>query len=84
METEKKETDKRITAFFRVDKQVWDQAEIVLKDVGISRAKYIELLLRSLVKSESMSMKDLMGNLVGNIWESSLLGKKQSGIKKKK
>jgi len=75
-------TNPRMT--FRCNQEVWDEAGRVLEGTGITRGKYLEMTLRSLVQSRTLSMKDLMGNIVGDLFNASLIKDKKIEVVKKK
>jgi antitoxin component of RelBE/YafQ-DinJ toxin-antitoxin module len=62
---------KRMT--FRCDQKIWDEAGEVLEGTGITRGKFLEMTLRGLAQSKKLSMKDVMGNIVGDLFDVSLV-----------
>lgn len=56
----KKSESPRITAAIRIDKKVWDEANELLTSSGLSRSKWIEINLRSLVRMKYVNLKEVM------------------------
>lgn len=64
--------ENRVT--FRCNPRIWKEAGEILDGTGITRGKYCEMMLRSLVQSKRLSIKDLMGNVVEGLFDASILG----------
>jgi len=73
--------ENRVT--FRCDQKVWREAEKILEGTGISRGKYCEMMLRSLVQSRTLTMKQIMGNMVEGMFDASILSIGNLEVKKK-
>lgn len=50
-----------------VDAKIWDEAKIVLHEVGMTRSRFIELTLRQLVRSHTSSFADVTADIFQDV-----------------
>ncbi len=58
-----KEKENRIERGITLDRKVWEESGKILANVGLSRSRFIELILREVVRSQKVSFAEITGEL---------------------
>lgn len=68
----KGEKQNRITRGITLNKEVWERSGNILAGVGLSRSRFIELILREVVRSEKVSFAEITGELFETVAEAAV------------
>lgn len=61
------EKENRIYRTITLNKEVWEQSGKVLEEVGFSRSRFIEMVLREVAKSQKVSFAEFTGEIFESV-----------------
>ena len=59
----KEEKENRVTKTLTCDRRVWDEAGAILAEVGFSRSRFVEMVLRDVVRSKKVPFADMTSEI---------------------
>ena len=59
----KEEKENRIIGTVTVNRQIWNESGTILQQVGFSRSRFIEMILRDVVRSKKVPFADMTSEI---------------------
>lgn len=59
----KEEKENRIIGTVTVNRQIWNESGAILQQVGFSRSRFIEMILRDVVRSKKVPFADMTSEI---------------------
>lgn len=67
---------KKANVHLKIDSEVWDQALVVIEEMGFTQSGFVEMMIRRFVQAETVPMGQVIGEVLQDVLNAQIAKKK--------
>lgn len=67
---------KKTNVHLKIDSEVWDQALVVIEEMGFTQSGFVEMMIRRFVQAETVPMGQVIGEVLQDVLNAQIAKKK--------
>jgi len=67
---------KKTNVHLKIDSEVWDQALVVIEEMGFTQSGFVEMMIRRFVQAETVPMGQVIGEVLQDVLNARIEKKK--------
>jgi antitoxin component of RelBE/YafQ-DinJ toxin-antitoxin module len=67
---------KKANVHLKIDSEVWDQALVVIEEMGFTQSGFVEMMIRRFVQAETVPMGQVIGEVLQDVLNARIEKKK--------
>lgn len=69
---------KKTNVHLKIDSEVWDQALVVIEEMGFTQSGFVEMMIRRFVQAETVPMGQVIGEVLQDVLNAQIRKKKRA------
>jgi len=69
---------KKTNVHLKIDSEIWDQALVVIEEMGFTQSGFVEMMIRRFVQAETVPMGQVIGEVLQDVLNAQIRKKKRA------